>query len=85
MLDALTQSANEQRLFLSFTDEQAQQMVRELGIDGALRVDNVTTTQVGTYLNDYSVGKLEYHLSQSVSATCDATARTITTTTTLTN
>jgi hypothetical protein len=85
MLDALTQSADEQRLLLSFTDEQAQQMVRELGIDGALRMDNATATQVGTYLNDYSVGKLEFHLSQSVSATCDATARTITTTTTLTN
>ncbi len=56
MLDALTQSAHEQRLFLSFTDEQAQQMARELGIDGALRTDNAATTQVGTYLNDYSSG-----------------------------
>ena len=85
MLDALTQSADEQRLFLSFTDEAAQRLSTELGLDGALHADNTTATQVGTYLNDYSVGKLEYHLAQSVAATCDATARTITTTTTLTN
>jgi hypothetical protein len=85
MLDALAQSAQEQRLLLSFTDDQAQQLSRELGLDGALHPDNSTATQVGTYLNDYSVGKLEYHLSQSVAATCDASARTITTTTTLTN
>jgi hypothetical protein len=85
MLDALTQSAAEQRLFLSFSDEAAQQLSIELGLDGALRTDNTTATQVGTYLNDYSVGKLEYHLGQSVAATCDASARTITTTTTLTN
>lgn len=85
MLDALTQSAGEQRLLLSFTDEAAQRLSTELGLDGALRSDNTTATQVGTYLNDYSVGKLEYHLTQSVAATCDASARTITTTTTLTN
>ncbi|SIR78720.1 DUF4012 domain-containing protein [Microbacterium sp. RURRCA19A] len=85
MLDALTQSAGEQRLLLSFTDEAAQRLSTELGLDGALRSDNTTATQVGTYLNDYSVGKLEYHLAQSVAATCDASARTITTTTTLTN
>lgn len=85
MLDALTQSAQEQRLYLSFTDEEAQKLSRELGLDGALRMDNTSATQVGTYLNDYSVGKLEYHLTQSVAATCDASARTITTTTTLTN
>ncbi|CAH0130459.1 DUF4012 domain-containing protein [Microbacterium sp. Bi128] len=85
MLDALSTSAQEQRLLLSFTDEEAQRLSRELGLDGALRTENTEATQVGTYLNDYSVGKLEYHLGQSVAATCDATARTITTTTTLTN
>ena len=85
MLDALIQSADEQRLFLSFTDDQAQQLARELGLDGSLKKDNSVATQVGTYLNDYSVGKLEYHLTQSVAASCDASARTITTTTTLTN
>ena len=85
MLDALTLSAQEQRLMLAFTDEEAQRLSTELGLDGALLSDNTVATQVGTYLNDYSVGKLEYHLTQAVAATCDASARTITTTTTLTN
>lgn len=85
MLDALTQSSQEQRVMLSFADPEAQKLSRELGVDGALDADNTTATQVGTYLNDYSVSKLEYHLHQTVAATCDASARTITTTTTLTN
>ncbi|MDQ1172747.1 hypothetical protein QE430_001054 [Microbacterium testaceum] len=83
MLDALTQSAEEKRINLSFTSPEAQQLVTEVGLDGGLRTDNTVKTQVGTYLNDYSVGKLEYYLTQSVSAVCDPTARTITTTTTL--
>lgn len=85
MLDALLQSADEQRLLLSFDDPNAQRLSGELGLDGALRADNAITTQVGTYLNDYSVGKLEYHLTQTVAASCDVSARTITTTTTLIN
>lgn len=83
MLDALTQSAQEKRVNISFTTPEAQQLVDELGLDGGLRTDNTVKTQVGTYLNDYSVGKLEYHLSQTVAATCDPSARVITTTTTL--
>ncbi len=39
MLDALAKSAEEQRLLLSFTDEQAQQLSRELELDGALQMD----------------------------------------------
>lgn len=85
MLGAMEQSASEQRLLLAFRDEAAQALVEEWHLDGALPADNTTSTQVGTYLNDYSVGKLEYHLRQSVSAVCDASARTLTTTTTLTN
>lgn len=85
MFDALTRSAREERVNISFTDPGAQQLVDELDLDGALRSDNAAETQVGTYLNDYSVGKLEYYLSQSVAATCDPVARTITTTTTLTS
>lgn len=85
MLEALKTSATEQRLLLNLRDETAQALVTELGLDGALATDVVASTQVGTYLNDYSVGKLEYHLRQSVRATCDAAARTITTTTTLSN
>lgn len=85
MLEALKASAQEQRLLLNFRDDSAQALVKELGLTGALRSDTVDSTQVGTYLNDYSVGKLEYHLRQSVTATCDAAARTLTTTTSLTN
>lgn len=85
MLEALKASALERRLLLSFRDDSAQDLVEELGLTGALRADTAESTQVGTYLNDYSVGKLEYHLRQSVTATCDATARTLTTTTSLTN
>lgn len=85
MLEALKTSAAEQRLLLNLRDDRAQAFVEELGLDGALPSDTVESTQIGTYLNDYSVGKLEFHLRQSVDATCDATARTITTTTSLSN
>ncbi len=85
MLAALEQSAKEQRVYLSFTDPAAQTLATELGVDGGLAVDPATQTQVGMYLNDSSVGKLEYHLTSSITATCDAGARTLTTTMTLHN
>jgi hypothetical protein len=85
MLDALEQSALEQRVYLSFTDPDAQALATELGVDGALVGDNSAQTQVGIYLNDSSVGKLEYHLTSAITATCDAGARTMTTTMTLHN
>ncbi len=85
MLDALKQSAKEQRDYLSFTDPAAQALAAEFGVDGALQTDNAARTQIGMYLNDSSVGKLEYHLSSAVTATCDAGARTVTTTMTLRN
>jgi hypothetical protein len=85
MLAALEQSAKEQRVYLSFTDPAAQALATELGVDGALTVDPAKQTQVGMYLNDSSVGKLEYHLTSAVTATCDPGARTITTTMTLHN
>lgn len=85
MLDALKKSAQEQRVYLAFTDPAAQALATEFGVDGALQPDNTAQTQVGMYLNDSSVGKLEYHLTSTVAATCDAGARTITTTMTLHN
>jgi hypothetical protein len=85
MLAALEQSAKEQRVYLAFTEPGAQALATELGVDGALAADPATQTQVGMYLNDSSVGKLEYHLTSSISATCDPAARTITTTMTLHN
>ncbi|WP_081317228.1 DUF4012 domain-containing protein [Microbacterium testaceum] len=77
MFDQLTRSAQEQRINLWFTDEQAQALVTEVGLDGGLRSDNAASTQVGIYLNDFSIGKLEYHLTTAVSATCNAADRTV--------
>ncbi len=78
MFDQLTRSAQEERINMWFADEQAQSLVGEVGLDGALRSDNTTSTQLGIYLNDYSVGKLEYHLTTDISATCNAEERTVT-------
>ncbi|KTR94097.1 hypothetical protein NS220_10425 [Microbacterium testaceum] len=77
MFDQLTRSAQEQRINLWFTDEQAQALVTEVGLDGGLRPDNAASTQLGIYLNDFSIGKLEYHLTTAVSATCNAADRTV--------
>lgn len=77
MFDQLTRSAQEQRINLWFADEQAQALVTEVGLDGGLRPDNTTSTQLGIYLNDFSIGKLEYHLTTDVSATCNAADRTV--------
>ncbi|KTS56578.1 hypothetical protein NS206_13680 [Microbacterium testaceum] len=77
MFDQLTRSAQEQRINLWFTDEQAQALVTEVGLDGGLRPDNTTSTQLGIYLNDFSIGKLEYHLTTDISATCNAADRTV--------
>ncbi|MFE5407294.1 DUF4012 domain-containing protein [Microbacterium sp. NPDC056569] len=85
MLAALERSADEQRVHLAFVDPAAQALAVEFGLDGALAGDTAMQTQVGIYLNDSSVGKLEYHLAASVAATCDAAMRTITTTMTLHN
>ncbi|KAF2419628.1 hypothetical protein B2K11_04080 [Microbacterium sp. B35-30] len=85
MLAALEQSANEQRVNLAFTNPEAQALAVELGVDGALATDNVAQTQVGIYLNNSSVSKLDYHLTSAITATCDAAARTMTTTMTLHN
>jgi len=77
MFDQLTRSAQEQRINLWFTDEQAQALVTEVGLDGGLRSDNSASTQLGIYLNDFSIGKLEYHLNTDVTATCNAADRTV--------
>ena len=85
MVAALEQSANEQRVNLAFTNPAAQALAVELGVDGALAADNVAQTQVGIYLNNSSVSKLDFHLTSAITATCDAAARTMTTTMTLHN
>jgi len=85
MVEALQKSAEEQRVYLSFTNPEAQALATEFGVDGALPADNASQTQLGMYLNDSSVGKLEYHLTTAITASCNAEARTITETMTLHN
>ena len=85
MLDVFTAAGAEQRLYGWFAREEEEQVARELGIDGAMKADNVGTTQVGIFLNDAAVSKLEYYLSTSVSIACDPTARTVTTSISMTN
>ena len=85
MLGALEKSTGEQRINLAFTDPAAQALADEMGVDGALAADTTTETQVGMYLNNSSVSKLDYHLTTAIAATCDAQARTITTSMTMTN
>lgn len=79
MIDQLTRSVDEQRIYAWFPREDENAVVSELGVDGALTVDNTAATQVGMYVNDSSYSKLEYYLSTSMTVTCDAAARTMTT------
>ena len=85
MLDVFAGAGAEQRLYGWFAREEEEQVARELGIDGAMKTDNVGTTQVGIFLNDAAVSKLEYYLSTSVSIACDPAARTVTTSISMTN
>ena len=50
-----------------------------------MKADNAETTEVGIFLNDAAVSKLEYYLSTSVAVACDPAARTVTTSITMTN
>lgn len=85
MWDQLRRGADEQRIYLWFADEAEEKMVATLHLDGAVTTDDAAQTQTGIYLNDESVGKLQYWLSTSMEVTCDARARTVTTAVTLTN
>ncbi|WP_105567557.1 DUF4012 domain-containing protein [Microbacterium halophytorum] len=85
MLDALSQGAEEQRLNAWFPDEASEDLMVELGIDGALPTDNAETTEVGIFLNDYAASKLEYFLESDVRVSCDAGAGTMTTDITVAN
>ncbi|UUT35715.1 hypothetical protein [Microbacterium elymi] len=62
-----------------------QAMVTDLGLDGALPTSNKASTEVGIFLNDYAASKLEYFMKTKVAITCDAPARTVTTSVTITN
>ena len=85
MLAAIEVINSEQRLYGWFSREEEQAVARELGMDGELAQDNTEQTQVGIFLNDAGVSKMEYYLTSSVAVTCDTAARTLTTSVTMTN
>lgn len=78
MWTQIVRSADEGRIFAWFDDENLETLAHEYGLDGTLPTDNQDATQLGIYLNDYSIGKLEYHLTYSQHASCNADSRTIT-------
>lgn len=78
MWGQIVRSAEEGRIFAWFEDPGLEALAHQYGLDGALREDTTEATQLGIYFNDYSIGKLEYHLSYSQRATCDVDNRTIT-------
>ena len=85
MLDVFSAAGEQQRLYGWFTREEEEQVARVLDIDGTMKADNAETTEVGIFLNDAAVSKLEYYLSTSVAVTCNAADRTVTTAITMTN
>ncbi|WP_314453728.1 DUF4012 domain-containing protein [uncultured Microbacterium sp.] len=78
MWSQVVRSAEEGRILAWFDDASLQDLAHQYGLDGTLREDNAEATQLGIYFNDYSIGKLEYHLTFSQRATCDADRRTMT-------
>ncbi len=78
MWTQIVRSADEGRIFAWFDDAGLQNLSHEYGLDGTLPTDNQDATQLGIYFNDYSIGKLEYHLTYSQHASCSADDRTIT-------
>ena len=50
-----------------------------------MKADNAETTEVGIFLNDHGVSKMEYYLSTSVAVDCNVDARTVTTSITMKN
>jgi hypothetical protein len=85
MLDVFAAAGEQQRVYGWFTREEEEQVARELSIDGTMKADNATTTEVGIFLNDAAVSKLEYYLSTSIAVSCDPAARSVTTSITMTN
>jgi hypothetical protein len=85
MIDQLTRSVDEDRIYAWFPREDENALAVDFKIDGALTADNTKATQVGIYLNNASYSKLEYFLSTSLTVTCDAATRTMTTSLTMTS
>ncbi|MFY9712631.1 MAG: DUF4012 domain-containing protein [Microbacterium sp.] len=85
MFEQLTKSVDEQRIYTWFLNPEEQAMAAELNIDGAVTSTNDAVTQTGIYLNDASHSKLEYYLATTMSVTCSAADRTMTTSITMAN
>lgn len=85
MWDQLVRSADEGRIQVWFNDPGLEAFATEYGLDASLREDNTDATQLGIYFNDYSIGKLNYHLAYDQHATCNVDERTITVTMNLHN
>ncbi len=85
MLVQLQKSILDDRVYMWFPREAEQAFVKEFDLDGSLATDNVEETQVGVWLNNASYSKLEYYLTTKLDVTCDATARTVTSTLTMTS
>jgi len=85
MIDQLMRSVDEDRIYAYFPREDENALATQFHIDGALTADNAAATQVGIFVNDASYSKLEYYLSTSMNVTCDAAARTVTTSLTMTS
>ncbi|MCT2084612.1 DUF4012 domain-containing protein [Microbacterium enclense] len=78
MWGQIVRSAEQGRIYAWFEDPGLEGLAHQYGLDGTLREDTTEATQLGIYFNDYSIGKLEYHLNYSQYATCNADDRTIT-------
>ena len=85
MLAAFQWGISQQRIYAWFTRPVEQALSVQTGTDGILLGSNAKVSQVGVYLNDSSHSKLEYYLKTRTSVTCDAVARTVTTTVTMTS
>lgn len=85
MLTAVSRSIDEHRIYAWFSREDENSLGSQIGVSGALTADNSAQTQVGIFLNDAAYSKLEYYLSTSMTVRCDAEARTLTTSLTMTS
>lgn len=85
MLDQLGVSITENRLRAWFPRTGEEAMATQLNMAGAMTTDNKTNTEVGIYINDSAYSKLEFFMKTSMNVTCDAAARTVTTSLTIAN
>ena len=83
MIKQLQKSVDEHRIYAWFQREDENALTSQFKIDGALTADNTAKTQVGVFVNNASYSKLEYYLSTTLNVTCDAAARTVTTSLTM--